>query len=218
LCALDRIAQCWTRDRIDQNTGWAGSARRTPVDGVVWLTVRHVIGQRPGQEGGEPMSQAVDLPDICRELLLHLERNGGHTAVDTLPARFQDDDVLNILCHRNMISAGGYYFPGGGRCMILEPAGQAELALWRLRPASVGADSESPLSTWKPSPGMVGVKEIQFGDQYRKNGKGPARSVIGYWVKHHRPKRTEIDPASQERYYPEDWVRERWEAWSPSNR
>ncbi len=78
---------------------------------------------------------------------------------------------------------------------------------------------ESVSITWVPVAGYVGRKTICTHERFRKNGKNPSATTIDAWVnsaaKGGQPVVIEKDPANQENYYPETWIRERIARWNP---
>lgn len=70
---------------------------------------------------------------------------------------------------------------------------------------------------WTPSPGYVGMKEIQTHLRFQKDGTNPSRSTMQDWLL--KPHDQEVAPDTKEIYVREDWINEQINQWSPrSNR
>ncbi len=72
---------------------------------------------------------------------------------------------------------------------------------------------------WEPQPGYVGSKTIISHERFQKKGKCIPRTTLQRWVNRDAedgdPVPTETAPDSGEKFYPEQWVRERIERWNP---
>lgn len=77
------------------------------------------------------------------------------------------------------------------------------------------ADKTNVNAPWSPPAGYVGSKTIEHDERFRKNGKNPPRTTLQLWQNRSRDLKMVQDPASNENYYPEEWVREQIKLWHP---
>jgi hypothetical protein len=135
-----------------------------------------------------------------------------------LPAG-SEDALAICLADRLVISALNFRWQQGVPGYSLSAQGQKAMAMYRLGQKASNAPPAATPPTWNPPEGYVGVKDIMSLPSFSKKGKNPSRSIIEDWdkrsSKRDNPVKRDQDPASQEVYYPREWVFEQIRTWNP---